>query len=69
MEKKSTALYVYVHTPVCMCGWLHPGSSIIFSLPHSPLGFHQLRLSDGEKQAELGTVDSDETPVVMLGPF
>ena len=47
-----------VHRPVCTSGWLHPGSSIIFSLPHSPLGFHRLRLSDGEKQTEPGTMDT-----------
>lgn len=67
--RENQQLCVYVHTPVYMCAWLHPGSSTIFSLPHSPLGFHWLRLSDGEKQAELGTMDPDETPVVMLGAF
>lgn len=52
---------------MCVFVWLHSGSSIIFTVPHSPLGFHRLRLSDGEKQAKLGSVDTDEPPVVMMG--
>lgn len=63
--RENQQLRVFVR--VCVFVWLHSGPSFIFTLPHSPLGFHRLRLSDGEKQAKLGSVDTDEPPVVMMG--